>query len=55
MRNQNSASAEVRMRLEGQVLEFIESLRRRQTKIPPRIEIIRQILERAASSEGNVA
>jgi hypothetical protein len=55
MLDRNSESAEVRMRLEGRVLEFIESLRRRQTKIPPRIEIIRQILEQAASSEGKVA
>lgn len=54
MHNQNSESAEVRVRLEGPVLAFIES-RRRQTKIPPRIEIIRQILEQAASSEGEVA
>ena len=55
MHNQNSESAEVRVRLEGRVLEFIESRRRRQTKIPPRIEIIRQILEQAATSEGKVA
>jgi hypothetical protein len=48
-------SADVRIRLQGRVLEFIESRRRRQTKIPPRIEIIRQILEQAASSEGKVA
>ena len=50
--------ADVRLRLEGRVLEFIESQRRRQTKIPPRIEIIRQLIEKAidsASSEGKVA
>jgi hypothetical protein len=56
MLNRNSEKrAEVRVRLEGPVLEFIESRRRRQTKIPPRIEIIRQILEQAASSEGKAA
>jgi hypothetical protein len=57
MRKGNNV-ADVRLRLEGRVLEFIESRRRRQTKIPPRIEIIRQLIEEAidsASSEGNVA
>ena len=54
--NENSASADVRLRLEGRVLEFIESQRRRQVKIPPRIEIIRQLIEKAInSSEDKVA
>jgi hypothetical protein len=58
MRNENSESAEVRLLLEGRHLEFIESQRRQQPKIPPRIEIIRQLIEKAivsASSEGKVA
>jgi hypothetical protein len=54
--NENSASADVRLRLEGRVLEFIESQRRRQVKIPPRIEIVRQLIEKAInSSEDKVA
>jgi hypothetical protein len=55
MRNENSESAEVTLLLEGRHLEFIESQRRQQPKIPPRIEIIRQLIEKAidsASSEG---
>ena len=55
MRNQNSESADVKVPLEGRRLEFIESRRRRQTKIPPRVEIIRQLIDEAIESEGKVA
>jgi hypothetical protein len=54
MHDQNSESAEVRVRLEGRRHEFIESRRRRQTKIPPRVEVIRQIIDEAIESEGKV-
>jgi hypothetical protein len=50
-------SADVRIRLEGRVLEFVESRRRQYEKIPPRVEIIRGIIEQAissASSEGTI-
>jgi hypothetical protein len=52
MPNQNSESADVKVPLEGRRLEFIESRRRRQTKIPPRVEIIRQLIDEAIESEG---
>jgi hypothetical protein len=59
MRDTNNASADVRLRLEGRTLEFIESQRRRQVKIPPRIEIVRRLIERAidsaSESEGKSA
>ena len=54
MRNQNSESADVKVVLEGQRLAFVESRRRRQTKIPPRVEVIRQIIDEAIESEGKV-
>ena len=55
MGNQNSESADVKVVLEGQRLAFVESRRRRQTKIPPRVEVIRQIIDEAIESEGKVA
>jgi hypothetical protein len=53
MRDQNSESADVKVSLKGRRFKFIESRRRQETKIPPRVEIILRLIDEAIESEGS--